>query len=285
MAIITISGSIESNRASLANKLAQELSYKAVFPEVISECSRKYNILKNELLNELDKYPNLLRRLTGKNKSHLIFIQCSLLDAVKKDNIIYYGHFGQLFLAGLSNVLKIKINEPFYSVVDSYMKETGKSREEASDHILELEKHRNKLIKMLFHEDRQNPSLYDIIINLDQISDNDIINIVKSAIINRFETTEISKKQLQKLSLECEVKAAIASDFNLLNEDITVSAQGSTILLKGLIKSEKTKKQIIDTIYQVKGVENCECFAAVQSEPLKRDLHSHYHDSKLESHH
>ena len=90
MAIITISRGAESGGEELARHLSERLGYEAIDREVISECSRKYNIMEHDLLEELEKTPGLWRRLTRERSRQLIYIKCTLLDFIKRDNIIYF---------------------------------------------------------------------------------------------------------------------------------------------------------------------------------------------------
>ena len=276
MAVITITRGIKSGGEELAAKLSEKLGYEVINREVISDCSRKYNIMESELLEELEELPNLWRRLTGERKRQLIYIKCALLDAAKKDNIIYYGLAGQLFLAGISNVLKLRLEAPFGVRVNAVIKDLNKSYEEAVEYIIDNDKHRSRWVKMLYDEEWHNPALYDLSVNLHNISLDTVCDLVMTAIRSKeFQTTEISTRLLNKMSLECEVKAAIASDDKIWDQPITVVASEESVILRGSVKNKKLRDLIVEIVSQVKGVNKSDVYIELLSSPLPKGLYGH----------
>jgi cytidylate kinase len=271
MAVITISRGVKSGGEDLARLLAERLGYEAVDREVISECSRKYNIMESDLLDELEETPGLWHRLTRERSRQLIYIKCTLLDMAKRDNIIYYGHAGQLFLAGISNVLKIRLEAPLQDRIHAVMRELKKNYEEAAAYIMDVDEHRSRWVKMLYDEDWHDPSLYDLAVNLQNMSTDTICDMVMVAIKSKeFQTNEKSIRRLNNISLACEVRAAIASDNKIWDQPITVSANDGVVMLGGTAKNKNLRDRIVETASQVKGVKNCDVRIKLLSDPLPK---------------
>ncbi len=270
MAIITITGTFKSGQKQLALNLSEKLNYKAYSKEIIDICARKYNILHKDLLDELENVPGLWKRLTGKQHRELIYFKCALLDVVKEDNIIYYGPYGQLFLSEFDNVLKLFIDMPFEHRISSLIQELNISREEAIDKIKEIDQSSKKLVQLLYDVDYKDLSLYDLSINLDKIQIDTatdlIINLLNSG---SFRTTENALNKIKMISLENEIKAAIAADEQLWDQQIFVEAKGNKIIISGTVKNEKLKKDLIETVNQVKDLRNVEFFVGTLSEPIR----------------
>ena len=276
MAVITISRGTKSGGEELADRLADRLGYKTIGHEVITECSRKYNIMEQDLLDDLEHTPGLWHKLTRDYSRQIIYIKCTLLEMIKQDNIIYHGHAGQLLLAGLNNALKLRLETPLEDRINAVMKTSKKNYDEAFEYIKSLDEQRHRWVKLLYDEDWRNPSLYDLSINLQNLSLDTICDIVETTIkSDDFRTTELSQKHLADVSLACEVKAAIAADDKIWDQPITVSAEDGVIVLKGTVKNEKLRELIIGTASQVKGVTKCDVAMGLLSDPMTKGKYDH----------
>ena len=276
MAVITISRGIKSGGEQLAIRLSQILGYKTISHEVISDCSRKYNIMEQDLLEELENTPGLWQRLTHEHNRYLIYIKCALVDAVRQDNIIYFGHAGQLLLAGISHVLKLRVEAPIEDRIEKVMSEFHKNYDEAIDYIRQVDEQRRHWVKFLYDEDWHNPSLYDLTVNLQNMSLETVCKLVADVANSpEFATTEKSVRQLNDISLACEVKAAIASDDKIWDQKVTVNADDGVITLRGSAKNGQLRDLIAETASQVKGVKKCNVNISLLSDPLSKGKYGH----------
>lgn len=267
MSVITISRDIKSGGREIANCLAEKLNYTCLINrDVIAECARKYNIVEENLLNRLEEAPNIWQRLTREHHRYLIYVQSAILEAVKKDNVVYHGLAGQLFLSGIQHVFKLKIVAPFESRVDLAMQEMNIDREEAIKFLNNADDKRNRWFRIIYGEDRHRLSLYDLSVNRQNVSNETLCNIVALAVNSEdFKTNEHSMAKLKNLSTACEVKAAFATDDRLWDQDIKVSASGSVVTLMGIVKNEKIRDELIDIATKVKGVTKCETRLSLRS--------------------
>jgi len=269
MSIITICRGVKSGGEELARQLSQKLGYKAISREIITECSKKYNIMEADLLDKLEATPGLWNRLTHEHGRQLIYIKCALLDAARQDNLIYHGPAGQLFLAGISHVLKLRLEAPRHARVTAVMQDMGKSLDEAIEYINDIDRQRSRWVKLLYDEDWHDPSLYDLSVNLQNMSLATICDLVETVIqYKEFQTTDTSQRILNDISLECEVKAAIASDDKIWDQPITVVADDGIITLRGTVKSKDLRNLIAETASMVKGVSKCDVQIGLLSDPI-----------------
>lgn len=276
MAVITISRGIKSGGEELAKCLADRLGYEAINREVITECAKKYNIMESDLLEELEETPGLWQKLTKEHSRQLIYIKCTLIDMVKRDNLVYYGHGGQVLLANIPSVLKLRLEAPVEERINAIMRELKMSEDEAAAYIKNLDEQRRKWIKFLYDEDWHYPSLYDLSINTKNLSRDTICDIVRVAINSpEFQTSEKSRQHLENVSLACEVQAAIASDDKIWDQAVTVSAADGIVLLKGTAKNKQLREQVVVTASQVKGVKSCDSRITLLSDPMPKGKYGH----------
>jgi len=270
MAVITISRGIKSGGEELARMLSKRLNYSTINREIIAECCRKYNVIEGELLEELEATPSLWHRLTRGRSRQLIFIKCALLEAVKQDNIVYFGHAGPLFLAGLDHVFKIRLETPREERIETAARELDISHDDAVTYIMDVDKSRDRWIKLLYDENWRDPSLYDLVVNCRNISLETICDLVALSIEKgEFRTTEESMRVLNNISLACEVQAAIASDDKIWEQSITVTAQDGDVTIRGIVKNKELSRLIMETALQVKGVKNCYARIGHLNDPVK----------------
>jgi cytidylate kinase len=261
MSIITITRGTKSGGLELANRLSKKLGYKSIGREdVISESAKQFNVMEEFLLSQLDKTPSLWQKFTNEYVQYICFIQCSLLQFIKEDNIIYHGHAGQFLLKGLPSVLKLRIEAPLEYRVRSVMEESDYSYDKAVEYINKVDDQRKRWVKMVYNQEWCDPSLYDMCFNLQNMSMDNICGVVELAIDHDdFKTTEKSIRLINNLELECKVKAALLSDNKIsAGHPVTVSAHDGVVILKGSVKNEHIKDLILDTTSKVKGVKNCE---------------------------
>jgi osmotically-inducible protein OsmY len=73
------------------------------------------------------------------------------------------------------------------------------------------------------------------------------------------------------MSLECEVRAALASDDEIWrNQEVTVNAYDGIIILRGTTKNKQLRDLIVDTTSKVKGVKECKSDISLLSDGLTK---------------
>ena len=74
---------------------------------------------------------------------------------------------------------------------------------------------------------------------------------------------------MNNLSLECDVRAALATDDEIWKtQEITVNAYNGLIILKGTAKNRELRDLIVDTTSKVKGVKECKSDISLLSDAL-----------------
>lgn len=260
MSIITITRGTKSGGLELSNLLSKKLGYQMLGrEELIAESSKSFNIMEDILYDKLEKSPNLWQKFTNEYGKYIVYVQCSLLRAIKQDNIIYHGYSGQFLLRGLPHVLNLRIDAPLDYRVKPVMSELNYNYDQAAEYITKVDDKRKRWSKMVYGEDWYNPSLFDLWINLQNMSMDNLCDMVSLAVNHKdFKTSENSLIQLDNMSLECEVRAALASDDKIWrNQELTVTAHTGVVTLRGRAKNKELRDLIVDTVKKVKGVKDC----------------------------
>lgn len=271
MSVITITRGPKSGGLELAKLLSEKLGYKILSREVIIESAKKYNIMENLLLDKLENVPSMWQKFTSDYERYIIYIRCALLDAIKEDNIIYIGYAGQFFLQDIPHVLKLRIEASMTYRMSAVMTEFNYNDSQAKTYIAKADEQRKRWAKLVCNKDWYDTSLYDLWINLQNMSMDNICNSISTAISHEdFITTENSKRILYNKSLECEIRAALSCDDKLWDQEISINAQDGMVILRGRAKNEEIRDLIIESTEQVKGVKNCASEINLILDPLTR---------------
>jgi cytidylate kinase len=244
MSIITISRGSYSRGKEVAEKLAQALNYQCLSRDILLEASERYNIPEIKLVRAIHDAPSILERFTYSKGHYVAYIRAALLRQAKKDNLVYHGLAGHFLLKGIHHLLRVRIIADLEDRVKEEMKRENISAEEARQILLKDDEERHKWSKNLYGIDTWDPSLYDLVINIKDITVNGAVDIIKCALKDpRFQTTPEGQKLVNEMSLAAEIEAAFIQDI----PSIQVEAKGAEVFIylkKGLCEDEELMSRI-----------------------------------------
>jgi cytidylate kinase len=262
MAIITISRGTFSGGEKLAECLSTRLGYRSISREVIIHAASSYGVSEEKLIKAIEKKPSIKERLVlDLDRFHyLSFIQAALCEEAKNDNIIYHGHGGHLLLKGISHVVKVKVIANMEQRILFAMERNKLSREEAIAYINTIDEQREKWTKFLYDVDWNDPSLYDIVINLKKITIPTACEMI--ALMTKsdeFKATAASNKDMEDLVLASRVKAALASSDVTKNCYVEVTADNGVVTVGGKVDTMEDVENIESLVKKLEGVKGVSC--------------------------
>jgi len=263
MSIITISRGTFSGGEKLAECLAQKLGYKSISREVLVEAAEKYGISLDKLVYAMESKPTIQERLSLNidRFRYLSFIQAKLCEEARKDNIVYYGHAGHILLKDACPVIKVKVIASMEQRIVFAMERNKFSREEAIAYIKKMDKYREKWTRFIYDINWNDPSIYDIVVNLKDTSIETACNIIAfMTTVPEFRLSEFAKKNLDDLTLESQIKAKLASD-DMTKDYITLKiiVNDRNVKVSGRVKNTEISDRIKTIIEQTPGVKSVDC--------------------------
>jgi len=259
MAIITISRGTFSGGQALAQCVAEKLGYSCISRQVLVNAASKYGVPLEKLSSALVEPPSFWERFSQERARFLSYIQAALAKEVKNNNIVYHGLAGHLLLEGLPVILKVRViaNMDFRILGAMEHKKFTKTQE-AIDYIKKMDEQRTRWTRFLYHVDWTDPSLYDVIVNLNCISLDSACDVVcHAAELSEFRTTPETQKIINNLVLGTEVRAIIASESEskgINDAKIEIKAEEGVITIGGSIDSLEDADKIREIIRTVPGV-------------------------------
>jgi cytidylate kinase len=238
MSIITISRGTFSGGQSLAECTAQKLGYRCVAREVLTQAAREYGADEEKMYKSLVEKPGLLDRLTLERVHYTTYIQAALCREVQGDDVVYHGHAGHLLLKGIPHVVKVRVIANMEQRIKAAMESQGLAREQAMDYIEKVDAGRAKWSRYLYGVDWTDPSLYDLVINLDHVSVSNACEVLSAAAgLEEFKTTPESQGMMDDLVLAAAVRAQVAADGHIGDAEVEIEATGGVVTAGGTVGS------------------------------------------------
>ena len=261
MAIITISrGSFAAGR-SVAERLAERLDYPILGrEEVLSETASDYGVSEKELSKTMNGAPPFWQQVPGKRLAYVKCVAAVILAHAEEGNLVYHGIAGHLILADIPQVLRVRVIADMQYRIKATMEEANLSQEEAVAYIQRVDKDRSRWGRLLYGVEWEDPSLYDLILNLGKVSaESATETVARMAEQREFESTGESKKQLDDFSLSCRVWATLAKNPVTRSAGIQVDADNGEVVIGGTINSVKAQEMVLEIAQGVEGVKSLRC--------------------------
>jgi cytidylate kinase len=263
MAIITISRGTMSGGEDLAKCLSERIGIPAVSQEILQEASDRFGISQTLLLQQLEKTKGLIRGPSTERNLYLTAIQLALAERAQRGPFVYYGHAGHLLLKGVPQVLKVRVIAPLDRRAQRLAETQKISLEEAKKAVEKIDEGRVKWTRFLYGVDWRDPSIYDLVINLDAISLESVCEMIVCT-LNQKEFKESPESQIiiEDFLLASRVKAALAGHDRTKGLELKVSAEKGKVRISGTFETggifpsgkHRIKNDLIEVAQKVSGV-------------------------------
>jgi cytidylate kinase len=256
MSVITISRGTMSGGKMIAEQLTKDLAFRCIDRDVIVEKAAASGVSQEELRDALLKPPTFLERFQHKRYLYLTLFQAALTEEVKTGKVIYHGNAGHLLLKGGGPVFRVRIIAPLEFRIAMTQQRLKLAREEAVTYIQRMDEHRRKWTQYLYGVDWTDPSLYDMVINLEHVSIQDaadsIAHIVRKQACFNFD--DKCRSMMDDLALASRVKAKLALHEATSHLEFEVSAREGRLAIQGKVPDVHLVEEVQRVAESVDGV-------------------------------
>lgn len=235
MSVITISRGTFSGGKTLAEGLSSRLGFRLIDREVIVTRAVAHGISEKDLRSALERPPAAQgTTLEHKKYIYLALFQAALTEEVRAGRAIYHGLLGNLLLQGGSPILRLRVIAPLGYRIRITRERLGLNHAEAVAHIERMDQDRRKWTRYLYGVDWEDPTLYDLIVNLGHIGIDDACRAVAGMIQGgAFELTPERQAVMDDLALGARAKAELALNPFTANLEVGVEARGGSVAVTG----------------------------------------------------
>jgi cytidylate kinase len=275
MAVITISRGSFSHGQEIAEKVAETLGYECLSREILVEAAQLFNVSEKKLIRSLNEAPNILERMVHGKERYLEYIKASLLEYARKGNVVYHGHAGHLLLTEIPQILKVRILAEKDDRISLVQKRKNLSRKAAAEVIENEDKNRIHWTRYLYKEDVNDPKLYNIVINIGNLTIEDACEIICLAARSKsYRSTDESKQAIDDLAITNRIQAELNSiceaKVSVKNGEVKVKVAAQKRRKSGYISpalkhhigeayQHDVTRQIYEIAHKVPGVKDVFC--------------------------
>jgi len=253
--IITISRGSFSGGTMLAEAVAKRLGYRSIDREEIIQKATAWGVSQDDLRTAMEKPPAFLGQSQHTKYIYLAFIQAALTEEVRTGNAIYHGLAGHLLLGNGPHVLRTRIIAPMEFRISKVQERLNYTRKDAMAYIEKKDGERRKWTQFLYGVDWRDASLYDLVLNLEQMNLEEACDVVSTVSrLGCFATTPETQKALDDLAKASRVKAILARNPATTDLQFKVTAQNGAVSIKGEIVSPQQIKLVSRIARTVPGV-------------------------------
>jgi cytidylate kinase len=259
MYFITFSRKMGAQGTEIARLVAKELQYDFYDTEAIENTAREMGILDDNGKVD-DKAPPLLKRLfTHRPEILLHRLHAVIYELAGRGNAVFLGRGGNILLRSIPCALHIRIIASRQKRLRNLL-ERGFTREAALVAMEKSDHERESFIKFAFRRDWENAELYDVILNMDNLT----VDVAAHTILCVARTEDVRsrsadvKSSLEIMGLAARVEAAL-TEVGFPPSYISSSVSwGGKVRLTGVVQVPWEKSAAEGAVEEVEGVESVE---------------------------
>ena len=257
MYVITFTRKMGTNGSEIARRVANELHYGFYDTEAIENTAREMDFLED--VKEVDeKVPSLFQRLfSHRPEIYLDRLNSVIYELASRGNAVFLGRGSHILLKTFTCALHIRIIASLEKRVQN-LAGRGFLRDVAIKAIHKSDREREAFIKFAFGVDWDNQDLYDMVLNMDNMT----VNLATDTVLYVARTEEIrarstdAMKSLAMMGLARRAEAAlIEAGFSPPSLSVSVLDPGK-IKVSGIVATESTRTKTEEILKGVKGIES-----------------------------
>ena len=257
MGVITISQGSFSGGRMLAEAVARRLGYRSIDREQIVSRAAQWGVSEQDLHTAMERPPSFFGQSQHTKYRYLAFVQAALAEEARKGNAVYHGLAAHLLLGKGQHVLRARIIAPMAFRVAMVEYRRGYNRKDAIAFVERMDDERRKWTRFLYGVDWTDTSLYDVVLNLEQMTLVDACDAICTlAEAACFQATAETQADLDNLALASRVKAELAMNTDTYDLQFEVAADAASVSIKGGADSPDQVKRIRTLVHNIPGVRN-----------------------------
>lgn len=270
MAILTISREMGSEGSQIGAAIAEEMGYDLLDKEKIVAQLKADGVRWEEVAEEWDEHaPNFLERYDWQYNGFVALTRSHILNCALGEKAVIMGRGGNFLLEGVPNVLRVRITAPIETRITRASKDQACSAfnglDEATIRTLlkKADEKSSSYIRSTFGKDWNDSLLYDMTFNMKDLKTEEVVAVIRMLLTRKDERKdEKNKNLLSQRALAAKINAVIATNPSFMIPTLEVLNIGETVVVKGVVMSEKQHKRIEE-----------EAKKAAGGAPLKFELH------------
>ncbi len=269
MYFITVTRKMGAGGSDIAKNVAARLGYALHDTQAIENAAREMGFLEDDT-NADEKAPSLFQRLLShRPEIHLDRLNSGIYELASKGNAVFLGRGSHVLLKAFKCALHVRVTASEQTRVRNLVAR-GFQEEVALKAIRRSDHERGAFTKFAFGVDWENPELYDIVLNMDNLTTvvavHTISNVARTEQIRARGTDAMGSLAMMALARRAEA-ALVEAGFSLTSLSLSVSRPGA-LRLDGLAESQSEAAKAVDVLRGVRGVESVDNEIRIMPSPV-----------------
>ena len=260
MPVIAMTQEMGSLAKDVALELAATMNLAVMRHEVQDHVAGKMHV-STSLINRLrEGKAGLIERATTDAERVALYSAEEVFELANKGDVVLRGWGATCLLRAVPHVVTVRITRSFNKRVEWLMNhlETD-DREFAENEIRRSDNAHAARMHRQFGITWGDPVLYDLVLNTDRLSVHSCVEQIRQLTTRpEFQESEASRQLLANLALAARVRAALKANESTQDVSITIDAQGSRVILSGIVVNGHEQGEVEKVATQVPGVTGVE---------------------------
>ncbi|MDY6912024.1 MAG: cytidylate kinase family protein, partial [Chloroflexota bacterium] len=243
----TLSRGTYSGAKELAEHITKNAGYKLLSRETIIDELGRYGWVDTKLGKARHKQLSILQRMNLEWVHYLACLRAVLSKEAREESLVYHGNNGHIVLRGFPHVLSIKVIADIEDRIKAVLarNEYAIDRKEAIRIINRIDQRRDRWSQFLYQTNVNDVSAFDIVIDLSRKSIADAYEMIHSTIsLPQYQPTPESRKAIDDLVLAADLRARIAMETDIMDDEIEVEIHNGMLDVKGAVHSLQDAEEL-----------------------------------------
>jgi cytidylate kinase len=255
VALVTISQGTRSGARAVAERVAAALDVPLLSRDILVDASRAAGIDTERLESVMERPFSIFDRLLSDRQTYTLFLRASLLDRATRGGFVYLGHAAQFLLHEVAGVVRTLVVAPMEQRVSIVMQEQGLDELHARRYVHEVDRQRSKWTRFLYDLDWLSPFGYDLVVNLEGLTEDQAAQLVCSVARSRDAAGgPKTQKQIRDLALASRVLTEISRNVIVRPSLLKVSADDGMVDIVGKDYTQDTLAGLCRIVEKMEGV-------------------------------
>ncbi len=189
MAIISFSRKVASYGDETAFELAKSINYEFIDKKILEQDLVRCGISPESLKHYDERKPGFWASLSRNRDEYLDYLREVIYEHAQHGNCIFIGRGGFALLKDVPGCYAVRLVASDDIRADRLMKEFDWSEKKARLFMAESDRNREGFHKCFFDMEYENPSLYNLVLNMNSISPQTASDIIKHACLTTISET------------------------------------------------------------------------------------------------
>lgn len=255
MGVVAISPAFGSRGDDIGRKLAEALGHRFADREIIAAAAERFGEGTLDLIHVTEEKPRLRERFTASDRHYVTAVEGILLEMAARDNVVLCGRGATFVLSGIPHVLRVRVTAPEHVRAQWVQQHDGLVPEAALNLVRQMDRERAARFRFLYHVDWDDPLLYHIVLNTDQVSVERGVHILRAALEDpRFAATPESRQKLTDQSIVAQAKAALLANPVTRPFQLVATLNRGYLMISGIVDREDERLAADEAVRVIPGV-------------------------------